>query len=354
MGIKGLGAWMRKNTPETIHTVSLELFSGERLAVDASIYLYKYICISNSGSGNYFDMFLNMILWLRSFNIRPVFVFDGKPPPQKDRTKQKRKENKEKLKNQLDELEYLLQKLDELDYTEPLDDDLELRVLSIYSGDKLDPRRKIIKDLTEKYKKVSSQCIQFTKEDIDKIKDLLDCLGLPWVQSDYEAEKTCSWLVKHGYVKAVVTADSDVLAYGTEIWLSDIRSGDQNCKIIRYPDVLASSGFTSQQFTDFCIMCGTDYNENIPGIGPAKAYKLLQEYEKLENIEQLNYDTDILYYKDARNLFTLPDDIPDFEIESINQPNWGALELLLFKCNSRIKIDKIRDKIYKPEFKIIE
>ena len=49
--------------------------------------------------------------------------------------------------------------------------------------------KKIMRFLNERYKKVSSQCISFTKEDIDKIKDLLDCMGLPWIQSDYEAEK---------------------------------------------------------------------------------------------------------------------------------------------------------------------
>lgn len=352
MGIKGLGAWMRKNIPDAIHTIELDNFSGQRLAIDASIYLYKFICVSNAGNGNYFDMFLNMILWLRRKNIRPVFVFDGKPPPQKDRTKEKRRETKEKLKNNLVELEQLIEILEEIPYNQPLEDDIEKRVLSLYDGKSTDPRKKIMRFLNERYKKVSSQCISFTKEDIDKIKDLLDCMGLPWIQSDYEAEKTCSWLCVKGYVKGVVTADSDVLAYGADIWISEIRAGDDECRVIMYDDILAASGLTKEQFTDFCIMCGTDYNDNIPGIGPAKAYNLIKEYGDLDSISLTKLDTDILFYEDARRLFTVPDDIPEFEIPHMHQMRITDLDSLLFKCNSRFSLNRVVEacKDYKTEF----
>jgi 5'-3' exonuclease len=354
MGIKGLPAWLRKNIPDVIHTVPLDLFSGQRIAVDASIYLYKFVCVSNAGKGNYFDMFLNMIIWLRKKNIRPIFVFDGKPPPQKDRTKEKRRENKEKLKSKVVELESLIETLEETPFDEPLEPDLESRVMSVYDGDPLDPRRKILTFLNERYKKVSSQCINFTKEDIDKIKDLLDSMGFPWIQSEYEAEKTCCWLVNRGYVKAVVTGDSDVLAYGVNIWLSEIRSGSDECRLIRYEDVLDASGLTEQQFTDFCIMCGTDYNDNIPGIGPAKAYNLIIQHGNLDVIANTNLDTNVLYYEDARGLLTIPEDIPEFIMPSMHPPSLGDLETLLFRCNSRYKAAKVLGSVYKPKFRVKE
>jgi flap endonuclease-1 len=352
MGIKSLGQWLRNNAGNAIHTIPLESFSGQRLAVDASIYLYKFICVSNAGSGNYFDMFLSMILWLRKKNIRPVFVFDGKAPPQKNKTKEKRRETKEKLKNQLVEIETLIEELEQIPYNQPLEDNIEKRVASIYDGDILDPRRKILKYLRDRQKKVSSQCISFTADDIKKIKDLLDCLGLPWIQSEYEAEKTCSWLCRWGYVKGVITGDSDVLVYKTDIWITDVRANDENCRVIRYDDVISEIGLTPDQFTDFCIMCGTDYNDNIPGIGPAKAYNLILEHGDLDELSKTSLDTAILYYEDARKLFTIPDDIPDFRIPQMKNVDVTSLDILLFTNNSRYKCDRILKEIYKGGFEV--
>ena len=52
-------------------------------------------------------------------------------------------------------------------------------------------------------------------------------------------------------------------------------------------------------------MCGTDYNLNIPKIGPESAYKLLTEHKSLENIEKnTKYNTDILNYRRGRELFS--------------------------------------------------
>lgn len=358
MGIKGLGAWLRKETPDAIHTVPFKSFSGQRLAIDASIYLYKFICVSNAMRGNYFDMFLNFILWFRVNNVRPVFVFDGKPPPQKDRTKAERRANKAKLENKVMEYEELIERLQELHKNDDIPEELETRIDSALENENLkcseEPRRKILSKLNEKYKKTSSQCINITPKDTQNIKDLLTYLGLPWIQSEYEAEKTCSWLCNHDYVRGVVTADSDVLAYGVKLWVSDVKAYSDECKIIRYEDVLSSSGLTNTEFTDFCIMCGTDYNSNIPGIGPAKAYRLIQEHSSLDTISLTNLDTEILFYEDARGLFTLPDDIPDHRIKNITGLDEKNLQMLLFKCNSRATVESIKKKVYTPKFKISE
>ena len=35
---------------------------------------------------------------------------------------------------------------------------------------------------------------------------------------------------------------------------------------------------------DLCILCGCDYATRIGGIGPVKAFKLIKEHSKLENV----------------------------------------------------------------------
>ena len=42
------------------------------------------------------------------------------------------------------------------------------------------------------------------------------------------------------------------------------------------------------QFVDVCILCGCDYTDSIPGIGPMKSYDLIQKYKQIENIGTSN------------------------------------------------------------------
>jgi 5'-3' exonuclease len=72
-------------------------------------------------------------------------------------------------------------------------------------------------------------------------------------------------------------------------------------------------------------LCGCDYTTNIPGVGPVKAFKFLQEEGgTIENviarIEKESNDPkkkskytipDTFYYKEARKLFENPDAIID-------------------------------------------
>ena len=38
------------------------------------------------------------------------------------------------------------------------------------------------------------------------------------------------------------------------------------------------------EFIDLCILCGCDYTTNIPGIGPIKAFKYMEECKNIETI----------------------------------------------------------------------
>jgi 5'-3' exonuclease len=95
------------------------------------------------------------------------------------------------------------------------------------------------------------------------------------------------------------------------------------------------------QFRDFCIMCGTDYNHNIPKIGPDRAYRLIREYETIENLEN-HVCTDILKYKDVRRLFA--NDIK-FDIQTVycGRPRMRELEMFCFKNNCNFDRKRLRD-----------
>ena len=43
-------------------------------------------------------------------------------------------------------------------------------------------------------------------------------------------------------------------------------------------------GWSHERFVAFCVACGCDYVENVPGVGPARALALCTEHETPEGI----------------------------------------------------------------------
>ncbi len=363
MGIKGLCQFLRKVAPDLVVQVPLSSLSGQRLAVDVSVYLYKFMCINNQMKGQWVDMFINFIVWLRKNNIRPVFVFDGKPPKQKERTQKERRAVRNRIQEKVKELEDILETLNEYDLDEEIPQDLKIRIDSAVDADTSQwPRKEVMREITTRYKKEHSKAIHIGPAENKKIQDLLTFMGLPWFKATGEAERTCAWLCQWEYVKGVVTTDSDILAYGCPIFVQDVRVNQDTCNIIRHQDILEVLDLTAAQFVDFCIMCGTDYNERIPRYGPVKAYKLLCEHEDLDAISQTTLDTTILYYDEGRGLFTIPpketpsaviEDAKDsraFKIPPVRKMNKGEMIMLLTKCNSRFSVQEIEMYTYHPKF----
>ncbi len=365
MGIKSLCQFLRKIAPDLVVQVPLKSLSGQRLAVDASVYLYKFICMNNQLKGNWVDMFINFIIWLRTNNIRPVFVFDGEPPPQKERTRAERRAIRARTEQKVLELEDLMDTLNEYDLNDPIPKKLKNRIDDIINTDTAHfSHREILRELNTRYKSENSKCINIGPAQNKKIQDLLIFMGLPWFQASGEAERSCAWLCKWDYVKGVVTTDSDVLAYGAPIFVKDIRVNTDTCELIRHQDILEVLNLTQAQFLDLCIMCGTDYNKNIPHIGPASAYKLLCEYGDLESISQTKVDTTVLFYEEGRGLFTLPPKneanhvfenikIP-FRIPAIKKADLGYLTMFLLKNNSRFEAEELDYYTYQPKFVVKE
>jgi flap endonuclease-1 len=79
-----------------------------------------------------------------------------------------------------------------------------------------------------------------------------------------------------------------------------------------------------EEFIDLCILCGCDYTHNIGGIGPVKAFNLIQDHKNIEKVlevvKESNADEkkkkkfiipDKFLYEESRELFKNPDAIND-------------------------------------------
>lgn len=273
MGIKKLYKFL--DSRDIIIKIPCASLSGKTLAIDISCYLYRYICLEARAQGRWIDMFIEFCVYLLNIGIKPVFVFDGVAPEEKEETRKQRRKNRDAYQLKAVEIKNIMHETDEKGA------------------------------LLQQYLKYASSSVNITLQDNAIARHLLSLMGIPWLDAVGEAEKSCSWLCKKGFADGVITSDSDVIAYGCPVLIRDFRKGAQECSVIFIERLLNKLSLDYPQLLDFCIMCGTDYNSNIAKIGPEKAYNLIMIYK---SIDKLPLDVAVLKHKIVRLLFNIDTD----------------------------------------------
>ncbi|XP_033755645.1 flap endonuclease 1-like isoform X2 [Pecten maximus] len=209
--------------------------------------------------------------------IKPVYVFDGKPPDMKSGELAKRKEKRDEAQKALAEAEE--------------------------KGD------------VENIEKFSKRLVKMNKGHIDDCKVLLTHMGIPYIEAPGEAEAQCAALVKAGKVFATSTEDMDALTFGTNVLLRNLTVSEARKLPIKeyyYSKILEEIGLNKDEFIDLCILLGCDYCESIRGIGPKRAIDLIKQHKSIEEILK-HLDTkkytvpEDWMFKEARRLFQEPD-----------------------------------------------
>jgi flap endonuclease-1 len=252
MGIKDLNKFITIFAPEAIKKVDISKYKGQVLAVDTSIFLYKF-----KYSNKLLDSFLQQYVHFKTKGIELIYIFDGKPPKEKDFILENRKNTKEKQINKIQELETMLGELaiDNQDY----------------------------KKLDKQIKEAKARCINITKEDIDNVKRLFDIIGAKYILANCEADLVCCDLYKRGIVQGCISNDMDFLPGGTGILIRNYNLGNMVDEY-NLEKVLELADLTYDKFVDFCILCGCDYTCKINRLGFLTAYKCLKKYENIEEI----------------------------------------------------------------------
>ena len=159
------------------------------------------------------------------------------------------------------------------------------------------------------------------------VKELFECLGIPFYESISEAEETCAVLQKRGFVDYILTEDTDVLTFGGSNVLF-------NGKIANLQDILIGLDLNYHEFIDFCILCGCDYTCTIPKVGPVTALKFIKNFKTIEQIDFKKYVVPSSFnYQLARNLF-LQNEGYNIDVSfNIGTININKLTYLLVKWN---------------------
>jgi len=151
---------------------------------------------------------------------------------------------------------------------------------------------------------------------VSDAKELLDAMGIPWVDAPSEGEAQASVMAAEGTVAAVASQDHDSLVFGAPVLVRNITiSGKRKLpskgiminvipERITLPSVLSATGLTREQLVDFAILLGTDFNpDGFEGIGPVRALNYLKKYGKLEEIKELNDDLQRVNFNAIRDLY---------------------------------------------------
>ena len=357
MGIKDLYKVLASECPDVLKTVKLDDFVGFRVAVDISIFLYKDV--RTTGNEKWLNLFIQFLCMLKKRSIKAVCIFDGSEAPKEKRPEQlKRRNTVQKASDKMEEIislvkifkdDYLPTKRDTSKYKDVVRGFLHLKPHQDDINYK-DPAL-VIDLLTIKIGKYKKQIMPITSVYADIAKEVIECLGLAWYQATGEAEALCSYMAINGQVDAVLTEDTDVLAYGTPCLMSKVDARKGTVCMIRLQELLQEIDMSFLQFRDMCIMLGCDYNERVKlvpekkknpkPVGMKTAIQLIRKYKSIDKMDKILYNKEVLKVERCRDIFTPP---AEFELdhEPLNKPiDVERLEAFLFKNNCTVKMTTI-------------
>lgn len=316
MGIKDLNILLRRKCGvEYMSHTPICNFSGQKIAVDANL----YACVFKRGSNNYTASIIEFLTLLRENMIHPFFVFDGEAPDEKH---EERAARSEKRAAQRARIQNIKQDFETYKHTGVLSD--LLKAIDFKTNRRLLSHIKVPNSTIQEYiDRLESQIVSITTEDFDTMKRILTLFGVPYVIAEGEGEFLCAALNRHGLVDAVFTADTDVLPCLAPTIINKIIES-QFFQVVSLHDILTKLKLTEPQFIDLCILCGTDFNKNIPKIGPHGAYDLILRYASIDNLPPV-YNTSILNHVRVRELFGFTEIRPTIDVPWCSKINFEGL-----------------------------
>ncbi len=259
-------------------------------------------------------------------DVKPVFVFDGKPHELKGETRKERN-----------------------------------RIRTDAEGKMKKAREK--GDL-KAARKFAQQAVRLTGEIVEGAKKLVDLMGLPVVQAPSEGEAQIAQMVARGDLYGCVSQDYDALLFETKRLLRNITvSGrrkvpgkdyyyDVKPEMIELDKSLKAMGIDRQKLIWIGILIGTDFNEKFPKIGPKTALKLVQEHNTFEEIVKETKHEPGFDFKEVEAIFLKPPFSKDYSIK-FGMPK--KEKLVEFLCEEHdFSKDRVQNSLNKLEEKLSE
>ncbi|XP_051634258.1 flap endonuclease GEN homolog 1 isoform X1 [Manacus candei] len=109
--------------------------------------------------------------------------------------------------------------------------------------------------------------------------ELLECLGVPWVQAAGEAEAMCAYLNAKGHVDGCITNDGDAFLYGAQTVYRNfaMNAKDPHLDCYTMSSIKEKLGCDRESLIGLAVLLGCDYlPKGVPGVGKEQALKLIE------------------------------------------------------------------------------
>ncbi len=271
---------------------TLESFSSKIIAVDAYNAIYQFLAsirgpdgLQLSDSEGRITSHLSGLLYRNinflSLGIKPVYVFDGKPPSLKTAEIERRKQIKKDATVKYEK--------------------------AIAEGNMEDAR------------KFAQQTTSMKDGMVKESKQILSYFGIPYIDAPSEGEATAAHLTNTGQAYASASQDFDSILCGAKKLIRNFTNSgrrkipNRNTYVEIEPEIietqksLDSLGITREQLVDVGILIGTDFNPNgFDRIGPKTALKMIKQHLRLEDIPQIQEQLQEIDYEQIRKIFLEP------------------------------------------------
>lgn len=250
MGIPKLNKILvERCSQKAIHKIHLEHLYKKKIAVDISIYLYRFL-----GDGNFMEHVYLFLSLFKYYCIEPIFVFDGKPPPEKQGTIKQRKMEKCVAKAEYELLEKQLSEI-------------------------VTPERTT--EIHKRMETLKKKMIKLKWEHIDKAIELIQSFGFVHYLAPHEADQLCVHLANRGDVYAILSDDMDMIISGCSCVIRNLNMSTHEVFLYNNDIIIDELNITLEHFRQIVILSGTDYNTSTITI--KKAFDIYLQYESIND-----------------------------------------------------------------------
>ncbi len=270
----------------------LESFSNKVIAIDAYNAIYQFLAIIRGPDGmqlsdsegritSHLSGLLYRNINFLSLGIKPVYVFDGKPPSLKTAEIERRKQIKKDATVKYEK--------------------------AIAEGNLEDAR------------KYAQQTTSMKDGMVDDSKTLLKFFGIPFIDAPSEGESTAAHLTNTGQAFASASQDFDSVLFGAKRLVRNFTNSgrrkipNRNTYIDIEPEVIETQktlemlGLTREELVDVGILIGTDFNpDGFERVGPKTALKMIKQHKRLEDIPQIQEQLKEIDFNQIRKIFLEP------------------------------------------------
>ncbi|KAK9714476.1 hypothetical protein RND81_06G097100 [Saponaria officinalis] len=260
MGIQGLLPQLKS----IMSPINIKDLKGCCVAVDTYSWLHKgalscstQLC-KNIPTSRHIDYCMHRVNLLRHYGVKPILVFDGGFLPMKSEQENKRaRSRKENL----------------------------ARAVEHESSGNSSAAYEYYQKAVDISPAIAFELIQVLKRE-----------GIAYIVAPYEADAQMAFLAITKQVDAVITEDSDLIAFGCPRIIYKMDKYGQGVEfqfqLLERNKDLNFGGFSGDMLLEMCILSGCDYLPSLPGMGLKRAHALISKFKTYQKvIKHLRYSS---------------------------------------------------------------